>query len=171
MKVHLGCGYRRLEGYVHVDSRAEVNPDYVADVGHLPFEDGSVSLLYACHVLEHVRRRAVEGVIEEWHRVLLKPGGVLRIAVPNFRVVAERYVGGVHLERLWGLLHGRQDYEENLHYCTYDYETLAKLLGQRGFFKIHIWDPKQVFPLGYDDYSMAELDGLHVSLNVEATAK
>ena len=169
--LHLGCGTRRLPGYCGVDSRPEVEPDVVADVENLEqFEDGSAKIIYASHVLEHIPRPHVLTVLEEWRRVLM-PGGTLRLAVPDFLVLAELYLyDGVSMWRVLGPLHGGQDYQANTHYVTYDYEYLAWTLGQAGYYDIRRWNPVAVHPPGYDDISLAKIDGKLISLCVEATA-
>ena len=170
MKLHLGCGHRRLKGWTHIDSRQEVSPDHVLDVTNLHLiEDDSAEIIYACHVLEHIPRPQVLDTLREWRRVL-KPGGVLRVSVPNLEAICDLYRGGVSAWRLMGLLHGRQDYPENTHYVTYDYEYLAWMLGEAGFYDICRWYPEDRLPPGYDDYSRAKINHRPVSLNVEATA-
>ena len=54
------------------------------------FEDDSVEVIYCCHVLEYFDRDEACNVISEWRRVL-KVGGVLRIAVPNFSALVAVY--------------------------------------------------------------------------------
>jgi predicted SAM-dependent methyltransferase len=49
MNLHLGCGDRRLAGFEHIDARADCNPDHIADVLALPFEDNSAGLIYFSH--------------------------------------------------------------------------------------------------------------------------
>jgi predicted SAM-dependent methyltransferase len=40
VKLNLGCGFRKLENYINIDNRAEVNPDLICDVIEgLPYED------------------------------------------------------------------------------------------------------------------------------------
>jgi len=54
MKLHLGCGYDKKEGYVNCDISEEVNPDKIVDINKtLPFEDNSVEEIFMNHVLEH----------------------------------------------------------------------------------------------------------------------
>lgn len=171
LKLHLGCNDKRLPGFVHVDARAEVHPDKVADVLELPFDDQSVELIYFSHGLEHIGRHKVQEALAEWHRVLVQ-SGTLRLAMPDFAAVAGLYTDEhVHLIRLQGLLWGRQSYNGNTHYCGWDYETLAHLLSQAGFYNVKRWAPHRVLPAGYDDFSMCKINGVSVSLNVEALAK
>ena len=168
MKLHLGCGKRHLEDWVNIDARADVGADLVADITNLAaFEDGSVQIIYACHVLEHIPRPQVAGVLAVWRKMLV-PGGILRLAVPDFDAVARLYLNHVPMQRLAGLLHGRQNAAWNTHYAVYDWHLLCHLLSEAGFYGMRRWYPNEVHPAGYDDYSFAEIDGVCVSLNVEA---
>jgi len=79
MKLHLGCGRRFIPGFVHIDVVDHPHVDHVSSIDNLSFlQDGSVELIYNCHVLEHFKRREIARVLAEWHRVLA-PGGRLRI--------------------------------------------------------------------------------------------
>jgi predicted SAM-dependent methyltransferase len=49
----------------------------------LPFKDNSVALFYTSHTLSHFYRICSNHVIKEAYRCL-KPGGLFRIATPNF---------------------------------------------------------------------------------------
>jgi len=71
VNVHLGCGKRYIPGFIHIDLADYPHIDYKSDVSDLPmFEDSSVDLIYACHVLEHFKQYEIEGVLTEWYRVL-----------------------------------------------------------------------------------------------------
>lgn len=171
-KLHVGCGARRLPGYIHVDKRASVFPDVLCDVDHLgdQIEVNSVDEIYACHVLEHLSSPARTLLL--WAD-LLKQHGILRIAVPDLEGIFEAYNAGVTLPRLSGLIWGRQDYPENTHYHGWDYETLANLLRETGYYDVQRWDPRYIFPIGYHDISYAKIfssegEEFCVSLNVEA---
>lgn len=177
MKLHVGCGERFLPGWKHLDARKFPHVDYVTDkLDKLDmFADNSVEEIYACHVLEHFTRAEMRsgGVLQEWHRVL-KSGGVLRIAVPNFEAIVEEYLSSGNLELVMGLLYGGQNYEYNFHYQTYDFKRLSDLLTRAGFSQVKRYDWRDFLPPNYDDYSRSYLPhmdfehGRLMSLNVIA---
>ena len=111
--------------------------------------------------------------MSEWYRVL-EPEGVIRIAVPDFEAIVEEYRASGDVERVMGMLYGRQNYEYNFHYQTYDFKRLKRLLKAAGFSKVARYDWKDFLPSGYDDYSRSYLPhmdfdhGRLMSLNVVA---
>ena len=91
-RVYLGCGARRIPGFIHVDSHAYPHVDHVCGIDRLAmFAEGSVELIYASHVLERFGRYRIFDVVSEWYRVL-RPGGVLRLAGPDFAKAARYYL-------------------------------------------------------------------------------
>jgi predicted SAM-dependent methyltransferase len=58
-----------------------------ASATNLPFEEGSVDVIYSSHMLEHLDREQATEFLAEAHRVL-RPNGWIRIVVPDL----ERYV-------------------------------------------------------------------------------
>ena len=97
MKLHLGCGKRYLEGYIHVDIAEFEHIDYQLPIDDLStFKDNTAEEIYASHVLEYFDRNDVINVLTEWKRVL-KPSGVLRLAVPNFPKLVEVYLSLIHI--------------------------------------------------------------------------
>jgi GT2 family glycosyltransferase len=81
--LNLGCGRRKLEGFINIDNRAEVDPDVVCDVTcRIPYKDNSIDLIQADDFLEHVPQNKVIFVMEEIWRVL-KPGGVFKSSTPD----------------------------------------------------------------------------------------
>jgi len=81
MRLNLGCGPRPLEGFVNIDADPNYG-DCVADITHLPYEDGSIEEIFASHILEHFDWTEVDAVLDEWIRVL-KPEGCITIVVPD----------------------------------------------------------------------------------------
>jgi SAM-dependent methyltransferase len=61
----------------------------------IPFPDELFDAVYHCHLLEHLDREAAPGFLAECFRVL-KPGGVLRVVVPDLESLARRYLDVVN---------------------------------------------------------------------------
>jgi predicted SAM-dependent methyltransferase len=57
----------------------------------LPFRDGEAAVVYASHVLEHLTPLQARNLTREAYRVL-KPGGVLRLVVPDLERLARLYL-------------------------------------------------------------------------------
>ena len=88
IKINMGCGWRDFgKGWTHIDGGDydHLNYDSITD---LVFKDDSVDLIYASHVIEYFDRWEVGELLTEWKRVL-KPGGILRLAVPDFEAMAK----------------------------------------------------------------------------------
>jgi GT2 family glycosyltransferase/predicted SAM-dependent methyltransferase len=83
VRLNLGCGFKKLEGYTNIDLREECNPDLQTDISKgLPFDDNSVDEIKAMDFLEHIPIGAVIPTLEEIFRVL-KPGGRLEHLTPS----------------------------------------------------------------------------------------
>jgi len=174
MKLHIGCGKKFLPGYKHLDVIPYEHVDFECDARNLEvIESESISEIYACHVLEHVERNEVVGVLREWWRVL-KHGGIIRIAVPDFEAVVREYVAGESLSRFQGLLYGGQTYDYNFHHVTFDFSLLKQFLEEAGFVEVERYDWRTFLPENYDDYSRAYMphmdfeNGRLMSLNLMA---
>lgn len=176
MKLHLGCGPRHIPGFVHVDAQPAFHVDIVGPVEQLPMGDDSVSLIYASHVLEHFGRRAYKEVLKEWFRVL-KPGGILRLSVPDFAACAAIYYeNGLAdgLTGLVGLIIGGQRNEHDFHKMIFDEDFLRRNLLETGFCEVRRWDWRKTEHAGVDDFSQAYIphldkeSGRLMSLNIEA---
>ena len=175
MKIHLGCGKRYIPGYIHIDAVPFPHVQHVSVIDNLPFiNDESVDVIYNCHVLEHFQKNKVHTVLKEWHRIL-KKGGILRIAVPDFEALSNLYQKTGDLSLVIGSLYGRQDYLYNFHYMVFDFKTLSKVLKDVGFTNIERYDWRKIDHKNIDDYSqsyyphMDKENGILLSLNVECT--
>lgn len=172
-KLHIGSGRVYLPGWTNVDLFSGNRADLYCDMMRLPFKPESFDLIYCCHCLEHVHRNAVYAVLHHW-RELLKPEGILRISVPNFKAISERYQKTGNLGELIGLLYGGQNHPLNVHNIAFDWLTLSMAMVKVGFTRISPWDWKTTDHANFDDYSQAYLpamqkeDGMLMSLNVEA---
>tara|TARA_B100000945_G_scaffold251610_1_gene208409 strand:+ start:1742 stop:2287 length:546 start_codon:yes stop_codon:yes gene_type:complete len=178
VKLHLGCGKRYLEGYIHVDIAKFEHIDYQLPIDDLStFNSNTVEEIYASHVLEYFDRNDVVNVLNEWKRVL-KPSGILRLAVPNFPKLVEVYQSSKDLSSILGPLYGKWDIgnqEFIYHKTVYDENSLNKVLEEVGFKNIKSWDWQEFFKeqKDFDDHSQAYFphmqkdSGIHVSLNLQ----
>jgi predicted SAM-dependent methyltransferase len=83
VKLNLGCGFRKFEGFINIDMREIVKPDLLHDITKpFPYADSSVDLILADDILEHVPPDDVIPVLREIHRIL-KPEGVLQFSIPS----------------------------------------------------------------------------------------
>jgi FkbM family methyltransferase len=57
----------------------------------LPFKDNTVSVIYGAHVLEHLYLADAQRLLSECKRVL-RPGGVIRLVVPDLRCMVTSYL-------------------------------------------------------------------------------
>lgn len=81
-KLNLGSGYNRIDGFLNLDIDLDTRPDIRADIRcSLPFKDSSFDEVLCQQVLEHIFNYSE--LMAEIHRIL-SPGGILRVAVPEF---------------------------------------------------------------------------------------
>ena len=181
LQLHLGCGKRYIPGFVHVDLDDFPHIDYRSGIERLPmFADETADLIYCCHAFQYFDRVEAPAVLGEWKRVLT-PGGVLRLAVPDFEALLPVYRTTGDLHQILGPLYGRivvrtaEGTAVLYHRTAYDYPSLERLLREAGFRSVRRYDWRQTIHKDYDDFSQAykpHLDkehGVLISLNVEAT--
>ena len=117
LKLNLGCGTDIKPGYVNIDrynNTGEV--DLNADLGDLPFDDGSVGEIYTSHVFEHIGLSDMYAVITEWRRVL-RDGGKLVLRLPNLEHEVKLWLNAPD-DKKWFAVHnifGSQSHEGNTH--------------------------------------------------------
>ena len=179
IKINMGCGWRNFgEGWYHIDGGDYEHLDH-KDIFKLPFKDESVDLIYASHVIEYFDREEVIDVLSEWIRVL-KKGGILRVAVPNFKVLSKLYIEGiVNLNQIIGPLYGKMNMgdEKIYHKTTYDFDSLKSILKKIGLENIDFYDWRKTSHACFDDHSQAYIphmskhSGVLVSLNIEGYKK
>lgn len=121
-KLHLGCGEIRLDDFINIDIRPEVNPDMCMDISDLSaFETNTIDYILAHDVLEHFSHTKVKDVFTEWVRCL-KIGGQIEFQVPSIdRIYADRNEiinrhKGDSTTRFSRLIFGGQDYPSNYHF-------------------------------------------------------
>jgi predicted SAM-dependent methyltransferase len=158
-RYNLGCGTMLYEGFLNVGFWSQLEKDAVYRdlngtrntfmLNHdltegIPAEDDSLDLVYHSHMLEHLSFKEGIAFTQECFRVL-RPGGVIRILVPDLELFARAYLSrdefflGEYRKNLdptihstpasvfMGMLHNHG------HKMGYDFETLRWLLLRSGF--------------------------------------
>lgn len=91
-KIEVGGGPHALPGHIHVDIDPGAHHlEAIAPAWELPFDDGWGESITAIHALEHVHPTKLVDTLTEWHRVL-RPGGTVRVHVPNGPELMEAFV-------------------------------------------------------------------------------
>ncbi len=171
--IHLGCGEINAPGFINVDAVPFSHIHYVQQVEDLSiFPNNYADLIYASHVLEHISYRKVFEVLGEWHRVL-KEGGVLRLAVPDFDKLIKVYSAeNKDVQTIIKVLMGGQGYAYNVHKSVFNEKYLEELLLLVGFREVRRWDPQKVELHSFEDWASRpiKLNGkkYSISLNLEA---
>lgn len=115
VKLNLGCGSVRPVGWINTDSSLNANLQRIPIVGkwlakaisnvsyesnnmiymnlnnNWSFKDSSVDIVYASHLFEHLSLKSADLFLKEAYRSL-KPGGVIRIVVPDLYQIAKQYI-------------------------------------------------------------------------------
>ena len=88
LKLNLGSGFKRIDGFVNVDRFPDCNPDFVHDleVCPYPFDGNSVDEIVMNHVLEHLGRteKNFNEIIKEIYRICAH-GAIVHIKVVHPR--------------------------------------------------------------------------------------
>lgn len=156
----------------------------------LPYRNGSVSVIYSAHMLEHLYKSEQESLISECYRVLI-PNGLIRIVVPDLQYIVQQYLNfkttkfnsrdeksaADQFNRMM-CSHPPSPYSGNLFYrfmkrfnsfqehrWMHDAESLSLLLNLRGFQNTRICKP---FDSGIRNLAKVELNCGIDSVCVEA---
>jgi predicted SAM-dependent methyltransferase len=129
------------------------NIEYADATKKIPLPDDSVEVLYSSHMLEHLDREEARLFLKEAWRVL-KPGGIIRLVVPDLEKLVEEYLTSKDAdkfiektllgkrkpksikEKLYYLIVGDRG-----HFWMYDGKSLCKLLTEIGFKRVTILPP------------------------------
>lgn len=170
--VNLGCGMSNHPEFINVDGYPHPHVHFVHRIDRLPmFTERSVDLIYASHCLEHFKYREIYRVLSEWVRVL-KPGGLLRLSVPDFDKLVVIYRETGNPDDIVEQIMGGQDNRYNFHYVLFNKKNLKNYLAQVGCIDIQEWVPGSNDLTTFADFSMYQKDvqgkKYDISLNIEA---
>lgn len=144
-KLNIGGSTNPLEGYEVVDRKdgSEAYP--------LAFDEELFDEVHASHILEHFSRKQAPDVIAEWVRVL-KPGGILQVAVPDIEWLISNHSDPLFIPYLFG---GQMD-ENDFHKSAFNTTYLTHIMSAAGLSDIKPWNGIQ-----------GECSSLPVSLNLQ----
>ncbi len=137
VKLHIGCGDRKLEGFINIDIGG--TPDLKLDVRDgLPFPDESVDFVFSEHFIEHITRDEGIMFLKEVYRIL-KPGGVCRVATPDLSESVKAYINNS-----W------RDYEwiHRFHYQWIPNRCVAHNISLREWEHQHLYDLEDLVMIG-----------------------
>lgn len=131
VKLNIGAGGTVIDGFTAIDRR------FGTEAFPLPqYADNSVEEIRCCHMLEHLTFAEVQQALAEWHRVL-KPGGRLRISVPD----VEKILSAKDKNENWRFwLMGGQTNANDIHKSAFDEGLLHAHLAKFGFENIRRWE-------------------------------
>jgi SAM-dependent methyltransferase len=93
-RLNWGCGGHTLPGWINSDQKEEPGVDLACDIAQgLPLETGSIDYAVSVHALPEVPLDRIVPVLQELRRVI-KPGGILRLALPDLLKGVEAYRRG-----------------------------------------------------------------------------
>lgn len=154
MKLNIGAGGKRLEGYTGIDAVERPGADIVARADAIPLPDGCAEEVLAVHLVEHVHLWEVPDLLREWHR-LLAPGGLLVLEMPDLlkccQNIVEGYtLAGKHPDQaglfgLYGDPRGEDPYMS--HKWAHTFKSIRPLVAEAGFAEI-VERPTQFHPVG-----------------------
>jgi len=154
--INFGCSIlsdRKFPGFLNVDFfKFKKEIDLALDLRFpVPLKSRAWRGIYAHHLLEHLPYKRACSFLKECYR-LLRPGGILRIIVPDGEKIMRLYCSRIPEEKrsLIRLFPNIKPFKTtmeavsylfyggkfNTHLVTWDYETLAYRLKEVGFKKI-----------------------------------
>ena len=155
--LNIGSKDTELEGYTPVDRQ------FGQEAYPLDYADGTVDIIRASHILEHFPYEQWLDVLQDWYRAL-KPGGIIKIAVPDFAALAKAYVNDEMLNYQGFIMGGHTD-PNDYHGGIQDKAGLTDLFMKCGIERIQEWEteindcasyPWSLNLMGFKPYSDVE---------------
>ena len=131
MRLNLGAGGTPLDGYENLDRKTgqEIYP--------MDRPDSSIDEIRASHVLEHFSHTQTGAVIADWVRTL-KPGGLLKVAVPDLDTIFSMYQSESDAPIEGYIMGGHVD-EDDRHGAIFNHGKLYDLMKAAGLTGIEPW--------------------------------
>jgi predicted SAM-dependent methyltransferase len=178
----VGCGPNNHEHFINLDYDWHPGIDICWDLTTgIPLGDRTLQGIFTEHCLEHIPFSATDAVLADFRR-LLKPGGTVRIVVPDGELYLTRYCDLLRKltdqalpyadnERYQGrytpIMSVNRIFHDHQHQFIYDFAAMRLLLEKNGFTDIR----KETIGSGRDATLLIDTPYRAVeSLYVEATS-
>jgi len=143
--LNVGCGNSPATGdsWVNLDQYHEA--DYVVKMSFLEYagktDDGFFDLVNMDAFLEHLPTKAALPTVKEAYRIL-KPGGLLRITVPDFDYLVEQWyrTKDALKQTMEQMFYGNQKHEGEFHRSIWTVTKLRDVLAVAGFTEFQMRD-------------------------------
>ena len=155
--LNVGCGGNLLKQFINIDFGWSRNQDLCWNIlKGIPLSDNSMEGIFIEHALEHFTMQEILDVLLPDFLRILKPGGILRISVPDAEKAVERYNQAkadgqlkvpftpdesvsltpmMFLNNTFRQLHAPLQFG---HKFAFDYQTLEFFLRKSGFTEIRL---------------------------------
>jgi hypothetical protein len=133
MKLNIGCGYNRLEGWLNTDNSPDSAADELMEAHDLRLAGASAEEIKALQLVEHLGFFKAKYFLSECWRVLA-PGGTLTVETPDIEKTFSVFLAGdaAVREAALGWVYGPETAGMGHAYC-FPKELLAELLAEAGF--------------------------------------
>lgn len=178
IKLNIGAGGTKIDGFINVDSLLLRNTELISNIRYLScfIQKGTVSNIYASHILEHFSEKEIWVVLKILFE-LLEEGGELRISVPDLDKITSIYTKNIEYFRKrgtapWiGPIYGGQTTKYDFHKTGFNLSWMTYLLEETGFRKVEEYDAEKFCKKEkISDSSLYKKPfGEFISLNVVAT--
>ena len=156
VRLHLGCGTVKLDGWINVDGEYMSSDPEVAihDITKsFPIADNIVDQILTVHVIEHLSRQFIMPMFKEFYRIC-KPGGSVAMEWPDLLKMCKEVVSNPDcfwttdkrlVKRTISGIYGdsaRYPDPVMLHKWGYSAESMCRLLTEAGFINATV-EPNQ----------------------------
>lgn len=144
IRLDIGCGEKAMPGFIGIDRTMGGEAYPLAFNDGSPVPDGYADEIVASHILEHFGLDDTDKVIQEWVRAL-KPGGVLKIAVPDVEWCAKQILkpDHPHAGLVVNFLFGGQQNADDYHKTAFNRSGLMGSMRRAGLFCFSDWKTDQ----------------------------
>lgn len=162
LKLNLGCGNVRLEGFTNIDCNPAYEPDQLCLVQDLHYQEDSVDEIVAYDIIEHFDRNEFPKVLNHWFK-LLKKDGVLHLRTPDIDRLVRLYAinlfcqipSNMTADRLAWHLFSEHEIDKMGHKWIFNKESMATALSIAGFQWMEFRSDKEMsgglYPFAFGD--------------------